>query len=77
MEEAIENEKEHMFHIDENTVEKIAKKYLEPEELPMFITRLRSCSLTKRYNKVNKIADQRIHDVLSQRGYFHGTSPLP
>lgn len=77
VEEAIENEKEHMFHIDENTVEKIAKKYLEPEELPMFITRLRSCSLTKRYNKVNKIADQRIHDVLSQRGYFHGTSPLP
>lgn len=75
VDEAIENKPEHMFRLDENTVEKIAEKYLEPEELPMFITSLRSCSLTKRYNKVNRIADQRMHDVLFRRGYFQGTSP--
>ena len=77
VDEAIENKTEHMFRLDENTVEKIAEKYIEPEELPMFITNLRSCSFTKRYNKVNRTADQRIHDVLFRRGYFQGTSPSP
>jgi hypothetical protein len=70
----MENNLERIYCVDEITVEKIATKYLKAEDLPMFITRLRACSLSKRYNKINSIADQRIHDLLSQRDYFHSPS---
>lgn len=74
VEEIMKYDSKHIYCIDETAVEKIATKYIEKEDLSMFITRLRSCSLSKRYNKVNKIADQRIHDVLLQQGYFSNTS---
>lgn len=72
--EVIKNAPERIYCVDEISIEKMAANYLDQKDLPMFITSLRSCSLNKRYNKVSRIADQRIHDMLSQRGYFRETS---
>lgn len=68
--EVIKNAPERIYCVDEISIEKIAANYLNQKDLPMFLTSLRACSLNKRYNKVSRIADQRIHDILSQRGYF-------
>lgn len=74
VEEIMGNDSKRIYCIDEIAVEKIATKYIKKEDFPVFITKLRSCSLSKRYNKVNNIADQRIHDVLLQQGYFGSAS---
>ena len=59
-----------MYCISENILEEISKNHLKPEEFPMLITELRARSYVKRYNKVNKTADEEIRKVLLERGYF-------
>ena len=61
---------EQMYLISENAVEDISKKHLTSEELPVFMTMLRSHSFANRYNKVSKTADEEVRKVLLEKGYF-------
>ena len=65
------HDSEPMYCISENILEEISKNHLKPEELPILITELRARSYVKRYNKVNKTADEEIRKVLLERGYFN------
>lgn len=65
---------ERMYLISENVVEDISKKHLTPEELPEFMTKLRSHSFANRYNKVSRTADEEVRKVLLEKGYFQGNN---
>lgn len=70
VQEILKTNPEHMYCIKENTIKDISKGHLTEEELSMFITKLRTYSLAKRYNKISRKADKTIRDALRQRGYF-------
>lgn len=74
VQEILPYDSERMYLILENVVEDIAKKYLVPEELPVFMTKLRSHSFANRYNKVSTTADEEVRKVLLERGYFQENS---
>lgn len=70
VQEIFNNDPELMYCIKEKIVKDYFEEYLEREELPKFITKLRSHSFSKRYNKVSTSADELIRNVLVQKGYF-------
>ena len=72
--EILQQDSKSMYCVSENTVKEISKKYLALEELSLFITKLRSHSFAKRYNKVSTTADAEIRNVLLQKGYFQGNA---
>lgn len=73
VQEIFKKDPELMYCIKEKTIQEFFENFendLEIEELPIFITKLRYYSFTKRYNKVSTSADESIRNALLQKGYF-------
>ncbi len=70
VQDIFQNESKQMYFITEKTTKDVAKKHLTSEELPKFITDLRTHSFSKRYNKVSTKADEEVRMALLDKGYF-------
>lgn len=70
VQELYKNDLQLMYEINENEVKDIVKKYFRGEDISLFLTKLRSYSYAKRYNKVSTVADQEVRDVLRKNGHF-------
>lgn len=68
--EILNEKSELMYCIEEPYVKLIYEKYLNKQESPEFISRLRAYSYVKRYNKVSKSADECIRNILLKEGYY-------
>lgn len=70
VEEIVKLESEPIYRVKEKDVVTIAKRYLTKDEMPFFITRLRSHSLAYRYHKVSSRADATLRELLGRMGYY-------
>ena len=70
VQEILKSDSELMYTIEENGIKEMCKNDFSEGEIAELLTKLRAYSFSKRYNKVSPKADEKIRDMLFQRGYF-------
>lgn len=58
------------FYWTEDYVVGVAKHFLPKEEIPLFLTRIRECTVCRTSNKVSRTANTLIRNLLMSLGYY-------